>query len=473
MLSKIWNQLSLNGTTAVSDHSERRSIILSNRFLLLVFLINLLLFFIVVSISGFGPFARMLIIGNISSFIIIWSLTRLGYTVLARVLFSWMVSMFTFATALISKLDANMVNDSEFYAPRIYIIITAVIPVLIFSTKRKWGLTVSLAGSFITLLFFDPVHNFFGVGYYQSGYSSPSYPLITFITLAGYFIVIITLITYKAIIEKYELEQRELTASLTEKNTIIEDQKAQLETTNLELVEELSEKNLELSRTISELKQFSYTLSHNLRSPVASLLGLTSLIDTNDTRLDDELKVILSHIRQSSKNLDETISDLRNILDIRDNIAQAKETFMVSDEIEKILAVLNEEITNNEVTINLSSKASEPILSFKAYVHSILYNLISNAIKFRTPGKSHVVCIDIEQDKTMLNISVKDNGTGMDLEKNGEQLFMMYKRLNTHQPGKGLGLYITNFQVEFLQGSIDVTSAPGKGSTFDVKIPLQ
>ena len=472
MLWRIWNMLSLVGTANVLDHSEKRSIILSNRFLAVIFLFNLVLFVVVLKISGPGPFASMLIIGNFFSFFLIISLNQLGYNVLARIILSWAVSVYPFGAALISKFDVSQINDTQFYAPRFYILMTAIIPVLIFTTRHKWALAISLAGSFITLLFFDPIHNLLGVGYYQSGYTSPGYPFITVITMAGYLIVITSLLIYKHILEKYEREQVTFTSSLTEKNAIIEEQKGRLELSNEELNVELRDKNKELLKSISELKQFSYTLSHNLRRPVASLLGLTNLIEIENSNIDEETKTLLNHIKISSKDLDETISDLRNLMEIKDDIEQAKEPFNVTEEIDKVLGILNEDIINSKAKINLEANAKSPIVSVRAYVHSILYNLISNALKFGIPGSDHAIDIITNQDESYLNISVKDNGIGMDLELYGDQLFKMYKRLNTHAAGKGLGLYITRHQVEALQGSIDVASAPGEGTTFNVKIPI-
>ena len=290
--------------------------------------------------------------------------------------------------------------------------------------------------------------------------------------MAGYCIVIISLLIYKHILDKYEIEQITLTSSLTEKNAIIEEQKSRLELSNEELNEELRDKNKELLKSISELRQFSYTLSHNLRRPVASLLGLTNLIELENSAIDEDTRTLLNHIKISSKDLDETISDLGTLMEIKDNIDQAKEPFNVTEEIDKVLAVLNEDIISNKAKINLELKAKSPIVSVRAYVHSILFNLISNALKFRIPESDQIIDIITNQDEDYLHLIIKDNGIGMDLERYGDQLFKMYKRLNTQTSGKGLGLYITHFQIEALQGSIDVASAPGEGTTFTVKIPI-
>jgi len=445
--------------------------VISNRMITVIFILNIVLYLFIIFTIGNGPFAKMMIIGNFASYTLILGLTHLGFNVLARILFSLMVSVFTFSTTILSKIDAAQVWDDHFYSPRIYITMTAIIPILIFSSRNRKVLAIGLSGSFLSLLFFDPIHNYFGVGYYQSGHYSESYPFVSVVTMACYLIVVISLIGYRRVIEKYEKEQAETAEALEEKNIIIVEQKGRLELSNDELNEELLSKNKELLKSLSELRQFSYTLSHNLRSPVASLLGLTNIIQLENAKIDEETKEILHLIKKSSKELDETISDLGNLLEIKDEIGQIKEAVNVAEEINKVMVILDDEIAESTVDLSKKSKKIVPINSVPAYVHSILYNLISNALKFKTPGGEHSVKINMDQDEQNVIISIADNGIGMDLEKYGDQLFKMYKRLNVHTSGKGLGLYITYYQVEALGGSIEVSSSPGKGATFIVKLP--
>lgn len=471
MFSKIWEKLSYVGTSRISNKSERRNIVISNRLVTGIFLLNIALYFAMISFDGSGPLATMMIVGNFVSYGLILSLTHLGYSVLARIILSLMVSVFTFSTTIISKMDTSHIWDDQYYSPRFYITMTAIVPILVFGSSNKLALAISLMGSFLTLLLFDPIHNYFGVGYFQSGHFSESYSFFTIITIAGYLVIVVSLLGYRRIIESYEKVQLESSKAMAEKNAIIEEQKDRLELSNDELNEELKDKNKELLKSLSELRQFSYTLSHNLRSPVASLLGLTNLLDIQDSNTDEETKNVLNLIKKSSKELDETISDLGNLLEIKDEIGQIKEPVNVIDEINKVLVILDGEIAKSKVEVSNNPSKIAPINSVPAYVHSILYNLISNALKFKIPGGKHFVKINLNQDENNIVISIEDNGIGMDLEKYGDQLFKMYKRLNVHTSGKGLGLYITYYQVEALGGSIEVSSSPGKGATFTVKLP--
>jgi len=106
------------------------------------------------------------------------------------------------------------------------------------------------------------------------------------------------------------------------------------------------------------------------------------------------------------------------------------------------------------------------VYAIKAYVNSILYNLISNAIKYKNPDRKLVVTIRSYQDDDLLYLEVEDNGIGIDLENHQHKIFGIYKRFHATIEGKGLGLHIVKLQVEAMGGKIEVSSRPLK-SHFD------
>jgi len=101
-------------------------------------------------------------------------------------------------------------------------------------------------------------------------------------------------------------------------------------------------------------------------------------------------------------------------------------------------------------------------------INSILYNLISNAIKYRSPDRAPKIKIRSTHIGNYIRIDVTDNGLGIDLNRFKENLFGLYKRFHTHMEGKGLGLFLVKLQCEVLGGYVDVTSAQGVGTTFSV-----
>jgi signal transduction histidine kinase len=110
--------------------------------------------------------------------------------------------------------------------------------------------------------------------------------------------------------------------------------------------------------------------------------------------------------------------------------------------------------------------------SHKAYLFSILYNLISNAIKYRSPDRPLQISLKcFWTPKRGTCISCSDNGRGMDLKTAGKNLFKLYKRFHPGIPGRGIGLYLVKTHIETLGGEIEVDSAPEKGTRFLIYLP--
>lgn len=109
--------------------------------------------------------------------------------------------------------------------------------------------------------------------------------------------------------------------------------------------------------------------------------------------------------------------------------------------------------------------------AIRSYLYSILYNLISNAIKYRRQHQNTVIAIESHQLEDYVKVVVKDNGMGIDLDLHQNSIFKLYKRLTTHQEGRGLGLYLVKVQTEAMGGKIRVDSTLGKGSCFCIYLP--
>jgi signal transduction histidine kinase len=121
--------------------------------------------------------------------------------------------------------------------------------------------------------------------------------------------------------------------------------------------------------------------------------------------------------------------------------------------------------------VQIAPEAAE-IFSIKSYIKSILYNLVNNAIKYRSSGKDPLIEIGISKANEQIEIRVQDNGIGIDLVKYGHDIFGLYKRFHPSFEGKGLGLNMTKVQVESLGGSIQIASQPGEGTLFTICLPV-
>lgn len=225
----------------------------------------------------------------------------------------------------------------------------------------------------------------------------------------------------------------------------------------------------ELNNKFNELMQFNYIVSHNLRSPVASIIGLVTLLQ-NGLSEEEENRAI-QYLSTAANAIDTTIKDLNLILASRSPLNEKIENFSISKVINEVKTNLARQISESNATIFLNvEEHSDNLSSIKSYIQSVLYNLISNAIKYKSPERAPVITIDVLKKEGHTLITVKDNGLGIDLDKFGKQLFGLYKRFHLKTEGKGLGLYMSKMQLESLGGSIDVESTPALGTTFNVKI---
>ncbi len=255
-------------------------------------------------------------------------------------------------------------------------------------------------------------------------------------------------------------------------NTVLHKYNKNLELQVHKRTQELVDANTELVKQNAQLEQFSYIIAHNLRAPVARILGLGNIVgnvkDFNLPRDQD----ILQKLQASTHELDTVIRDLNAILDVKKGIHHTYETIDLSDSFEKVKASLKDTIIEADVTI-VELFEAKTCYSIPAYLSSIFYNLLSNAIKYRHPDRKPIIEIKTSIDNSKLYIRITDNGIGLDLDKLKNKMFSLYQRFHHHVEGKGLGLFLVKTQIEALNGLIDVQSTVGEGSTFEIRIPIK
>jgi PAS domain S-box-containing protein len=217
-----------------------------------------------------------------------------------------------------------------------------------------------------------------------------------------------------------------------------------------------------------ELHEFGYIVSHNLRSPVANIIGIANLMETEKDD-PETIAYCVNNLKNSISRLDEVIKDLSKILSSTDNsVDLISEKVDLSETVRNIEEDLSDKITRSHTRIDLTPGTFR-IVSHRAYIYSIFFNLISNAIKYRSE-RDPFIDIQLSQDEERVFIKFTDNGCGIDLERHGEDLFKPYKRFHTHIEGKGLGLFLVKSHIEALGGEISLISTVGKGTTFSISL---
>lgn len=278
--------------------------------------------------------------------------------------------------------------------------------------------------------------------------------------------------------EEIETQNEEIIAQneeLSEANLIIEQQNKTITDHNKHLQEEVDRQtqsllkaNAELVQRVEKMEQYSFIVSHNLRSPVAQILGLTTII--KHAKDKQEAEEVFTFLAKASERLDGVLKDLNQILIVENEPERRITKVNLSLCLKEVIQSINHDIQSTHTHISQAIEVEE-IASVYPYIYSIFYNLLSNAIKYRNPEKEPEIRISTEKADNQVLIRISDNGLGIDMQKYGNEVFSLYRRFHTHVEGRGLGLYLTKVQVEILGGTIEMESAPGKGTTFLISLP--
>lgn len=228
---------------------------------------------------------------------------------------------------------------------------------------------------------------------------------------------------------------------------------------------ELQTANQQLIEHNSQLEQFAFIAAHNLRAPLTRVLGLANLIQMGET--EEDRKAALEKLISSTHDLDQVVKDLNAILNIKRHTSNLTEVDL-NESLTRTKRILEKEIEETGTRIINNFNEADKVYAIAPYVESILYNLISNSIKYRDPERTPYIAIKTTHEKEFVCLAVMDNGLGIDLKKYQQNIFSLYKRFHLHVEGKGLGLYLVKTQIEALGGRVDVRSEPNEGTTFQV-----
>ena len=231
---------------------------------------------------------------------------------------------------------------------------------------------------------------------------------------------------------------------------------------------ELAENNEQLRKVNHELDRFVYSVSHDLRAPIASVKGLLTLMNENEAG-EDAKKTYLGMMATVMDRMDNVIFE---ILDYSRNsrMEVASEPVDVENLIRTSVETYRH-FSSKPVELKLHSALNEPFYSDNRRLQSVINNLISNAIKYSQKGSKPIeIRVEISRKDEMLELKVGDNGEGIRAEYLS-QIFDMFYRASNTSSGSGLGLYICREVIKKLNGSISADSTEGEGSIFTVLIP--
>ncbi|HTA26279.1 MAG TPA: response regulator [Bacteroidia bacterium] len=218
----------------------------------------------------------------------------------------------------------------------------------------------------------------------------------------------------------------------------------------------------------NDLEQFTYIVSHNLRAPVANIIGLVGMLkeEKND---DSEKEKILTGLDASVSRLDTVILDMNQILQTRNKAGQKKGMVSFSELVEEVKHMIEDTIIKEKAEIITDFSEVDEIETLKVFMLSIFFNLILNSIKFHQKNSTPIVRITSYKVHNKIYITFKDNGMGIDLPNNSDKIFGLYNRFHREVDGKGMGLFMVKTQVEGLNGKVSVISQVDKGTVFTIE----
>lgn len=220
-----------------------------------------------------------------------------------------------------------------------------------------------------------------------------------------------------------------------------------------------------LTKYNKDLKQFTYTTAHDLRSPVNNLLSVFSLLDLSKIN-DKKTLEILGILKLAGEKLSHTLNESVDVLIQNDNLNVEIEELDMQECLDEVLSSINSLIQNSKVTINIDFSEVEKIKFNKGYLKSIFMNLITNSIKYAKPDCLPVISVYTTKSNGIKQLIISDNGIGFDMDKVRDKIFGLHQKFNNHIDSKGVGLYLVYNHVTSLRGTISVESNMNEGARF-------
>ncbi|WP_185816904.1 PAS domain-containing protein [Hymenobacter metallilatus] len=231
---------------------------------------------------------------------------------------------------------------------------------------------------------------------------------------------------------------------------------------------ELQASNEQLRRTNVDLDSFIYTASHDLKAPITNIEGLVNLLQLQvpaETPLAAEVQPLLNMMRESVARFQRTLEHLSDVTKLQKEYGQPVTQVDIAAIVHDVQLDLRPLIQEARAQVVVEVGDCPSIAFSSKNLRSVVYNLLSNALKYRSPERPVQVRICCRPETDYLVLSVQDNGLGMDARQLTE-LFTMFRRFHPGIEGSGIGLYMVKKIVENMGGKLTVESAPDAGSTF-------
>ncbi|MFD2787906.1 sensor histidine kinase [Hymenobacter rubripertinctus] len=238
--------------------------------------------------------------------------------------------------------------------------------------------------------------------------------------------------------------------------------------------DQLTRQNEELTRINADLDNFVYTASHDLRQPINNMAGIFAELKRTTPFPDPEADGMVRMFEDSLSQIMATITGLTEVVQLQRQAVpteQEEEVVALLPVVEEVVSALRPQLEELKGAFLLDLGAVPTLPISRLSLHSLLYNLLSNSLKYAQAGRPPQVRISAHLENGAPVLTVHDNGRGMDLERHGRELFQLFRRFHPEVPGTGLGLYLVNRLVCQAGGHVEVASTVGEGTSFRICLP--
>ncbi len=222
----------------------------------------------------------------------------------------------------------------------------------------------------------------------------------------------------------------------------------------------------EQEKLIADYETLLDTISHDIKTPLTSLVLTVHMLKDEKRDNSSKFKSLLTIVENGIKKMQTIITELTDTRKQEYKYKAEEELLNFEHILEDVRLTIAGNIAESSAIINTKINVSEITFS-RRKLRSIIYNLVNNAIKFKSSDRKPEIFITTQQEKDFIVISVKDNGIGIDASKQ-EAIFSKYFRVENAIEGSGIGLYLVKEIVNNAGGKIVLESHPGKGSEFKV-----
>jgi PAS domain S-box-containing protein len=221
---------------------------------------------------------------------------------------------------------------------------------------------------------------------------------------------------------------------------------------------------LKLQEQNRQLDEFAHIISHNLRSPIGNIKALIGLLNSQSSIT--EYQQIFEKLKNVAHNLSETMNELMETLKVKKETTIERSEIRFKEIFDKVVQSLEGELIQTEAQLTFDFNDVPSIYYSRPYLESIIQNLLTNALKYRSPKRKPHVVVKTQHTGSSTTLSVSDNGLGIDMNQFGDKLFGLHKTFHEHKEARGVGLFLIKTQIEALGGSIRAESEVDKGTTF-------